>query len=71
MTKEIGEYAPISEIIPEQRLNEFKEAAEIMANKVSGFKDSWVCKYPFIADLVLWYYEKKFLRLIKRLKNGR
>lgn len=71
MIKEFGDNAMLREIIPADRLQAFQNDADALAKKVSSLKDTWVCKYPLIARLGLWYYEKKFLRLIKRLKHGR
>jgi hypothetical protein len=49
----------------------FQQKALELSEKMKVLSNSWVTKYPLLCEVLLWHYERKFLKLVKRLKNGR
>lgn len=62
--------AYLKEIIPAGRLEEYQKETEQMVKELKKYSGTWVEKYPLIKKLVIWYYERKFLKAIKRLTDG-
>jgi hypothetical protein len=60
----------LNEIIPE-KVKEFQDRVDRMTVKMGSISKSWIVKCPPIAKFMLWYYERRFLKLVKRFKNGR
>jgi hypothetical protein len=51
-------------------LAKFQSEIDAMKVKLSKYSGTWVDRNPFLRELVLWYYERKFLNKVKKLTRG-
>jgi hypothetical protein len=58
------------EIIPKEILELHKLQAEKMASELKKLECSWLNRYAFTRELVMLYYERKFLKSIKRVTHA-
>jgi hypothetical protein len=57
-------------IIPEDSLAAFKKEAEKLTQQLKKLEGTWIEKNGIIREIVIAYYERKFLKAVKRLSNG-
>lgn len=60
----------IDRIIDPVKLEEYNQQVEVIAGKLKKLKGTWVERVGIVNEIVCWYYERKFLKLVKRLING-
>ena len=65
------QFARIDEILPEAVIKSFQAKCDKLTNGLDMWEKTWLAKWSLSGRLIAWYYERKFLKLVKRLKNGR
>ena len=60
----------LKEIIPPERLEEFNKEVDKIKRRLLLLNGTWIARKSILRELVMLYYEKKFLKAVNRLTNG-
>lgn len=59
-----------SDIISPAALSKFQKDIDLLKLQMEKIKGTWIDKSPFMRELAMWYFERKFLNKVKRLSSG-
>lgn len=57
-------------IIPKEILERHELEAAKLAAQLKRFSGTWVDKSPLLRELIMWHYERKFLKSLKKVTDA-
>jgi hypothetical protein len=60
----------IREIIPKEMLELHQLESDRLVRELKKLQGTWVDRNPIMRRLAIWYYERKFLKSIKKLTHA-